>query len=58
MYSKFEPRACSRCNGTHVCTLTVHCPCMEEEITDKLLDHLSANYEDCLCPECLKELKN
>jgi hypothetical protein len=57
MFSKFEPRACSRCDRPHICTLTIHCPCMEEEISDQLLDRISSHYEDCLCAGCLKELK-
>ena len=58
MYSKYEPKACERCNKSHICTGTTNCPCFEVEITDVLLDYISSKYEDCLCSECLAELKN
>ena len=56
-YKKFEPRACERCGKSHVCTLTTQCPCMDAQVSEKLLDRISRYYEDCLCAECLQEME-
>jgi ribosomal protein L34E len=55
-FKKFEPRACERCGKSHICTLTTHCPCMDAEVSEKLLEKISRYYEDCLCANCLKEM--
>jgi hypothetical protein len=55
--TKYEPKACERCNKNHICTGTSNCQCFEVEITDILLDYLACHYEDCLCRDCLKEMK-
>lgn len=57
MYPKYESRECARCHRMHSCTLNIHCSCMDAEITEKILDQISCHYNDCLCSECLEELK-
>ena len=57
MYPKYEPRECARCKEHHICTLSVHCTCFEMEITDKVMDYITLHFDDCLCKDCLEELK-
>lgn len=57
MYPKFEPRECARCKKRHICTLSVQCNCFDAEITDKVMDYITLHFDDCLCNDCLEELK-
>jgi hypothetical protein len=57
-YSKYEPKACPRCNSEHICTGTSNCACFAVEIDDQTLDHIAFHFDDCLCPDCLQVMKN
>ena len=57
MYPKYEPRECARCKKLHICTLSVQCACFDVEITDKVMDYITFHFDDCLCKDCLEELK-
>jgi hypothetical protein len=57
MYSKYDPKACQRCIKMHICTGTVHCPCYDLEIPGIILDYIASHFDECLCNECMEELK-
>ena len=57
MYSKYDPKECARCGKLHICTGTVHCPCLEVDVPEKILDHIAIHFDECLCDDCLEELK-
>jgi hypothetical protein len=58
MHSKHEPKACVRCNIQHICTQSYHCDCMAVDIPEKLISYMEFHFDDCLCMDCLEELKN
>lgn len=57
MYSKYDPKECDRCRKVHICTGTVHCPCFEIELPENVLEYIATHFEQCLCTECMNELK-
>ncbi|MEI6677200.1 MAG: cysteine-rich CWC family protein [Mariniphaga sp.] len=57
MYSKYEPKECARCSKVHICTGTIRCPCLELEIPENILDDIAAQFDECLCNECMAEMK-
>lgn len=58
MYSKFDPKECPRCGKLHICTGTVHCPCFDIEVSESFLEYIAARFDECLCVDCIEELKN
>ncbi len=57
LFSKYDPKSCSRCGKSFICTGHTNCPCLEIVIPEKLLDFIADNYDNCLCPECIGHLK-
>ena len=57
MLSKYDPKQCARCGKTHICTGTVQCPCYEVNTPEQILDYIAANFDQCLCNDCMEELK-
>ena len=57
MISKYESKECANCGKLHVCTGTVHCPCFDVEVSEEILDYISTHFDECLCNECMLEIK-
>jgi len=57
MYSKYAPKECANCGKLHICTGTVRCPCFEVEVPEDVLDYIAIHFDECLCNECMEELK-
>ena len=55
--SKYDSSECVRCGKMHICTGTVHCPCYDLEIPEIILDHIASHFDECLCNDCMEELK-
>ena len=53
---KYIPEICVRCGNTFQCTKD--CWCMEQEISSSVREKINADYEECLCKNCLNELVN
>ncbi len=56
--SKYDPKSCSRCGKNFICTGNSNCPCLDILIPEKLLDSIADYYEDCLCLDCIEQLKD
>jgi hypothetical protein len=49
-------KQCSRCNTAFNCqNETRGCWCEALDISDETLLHLKENFDNCLCPSCLKD---
>jgi hypothetical protein len=57
MYSKYDPKECGRCGDRHICTGTPQCPCFEKEVPEEILEFIAARFDECLCNQCMEELK-
>jgi hypothetical protein len=51
-------KTCPRCGLLFSCTMSINCWCMIVDIPQKVKDHMAEHYQDCLCPDCIHELKN
>ena len=56
--SKHEQKECPRCSAGFECKVNnaAHCQCAGIELSERLVDRLSADWRDCLCADCLREL--
>ena len=56
--SKHEQKECPRCGAGFECKVNnpAHCQCAGIELSERLVDRLSADWRDCLCADCLREL--
>jgi len=57
MYSKFDPAPCASCNNPHICTGTPLCPCFDLPVPEVILDYIANHFDECLCNNCIDELK-
>lgn len=55
-----EKKQCPRCLSEFECkTGTIlQCQCTKIEMTAEQLEYSSAQYDDCLCLDCLKEIRS
>jgi hypothetical protein len=55
-----EQKYCARCNGVFECKVgdIAHCHCNEIVLTLEERTFIEGKYQDCLCHQCLKDLKN
>lgn len=56
---KHEERACPRCGNLFVCMAgsSGRCQCNGIELSPELLEHLADLYQECLCLQCLHQLR-
>lgn len=56
---KHEEKQCSRCNGFFECRAgnIIACQCSQVQLPEALADQVALDYQDCLCLNCLLELK-
>ena len=57
MYSKYAPKECGNCSKLFICTGTAQCPCFDLVIPENVLEYIASHYDECLCAECIEELK-
>ncbi|SEP11932.1 cysteine-rich CWC family protein [Niastella yeongjuensis] len=51
-------KKCSKCETAFNCQNESRgCWCEEVQLSTRQLDYLKENYENCLCPNCLKEFE-
>jgi hypothetical protein len=51
-------KKCSKCEATFTCKNDARgCWCENINLSTQLLAYLKENYENCLCPKCLKEFE-
>jgi len=57
---KHEEKTCPRCHAAFECKVgdIGNCHCSAVKLTPDEMDHLQEKYIDCLCNNCLLELKN
>lgn len=50
---------CSRCKAVFECNTgnVEQCQCYTIQLTAKESEYLAKQYKDCLCPNCLKEIR-
>ena len=48
-------KTCGQCKQTFECG-QYGCWCGQMGVTERQLDWISARFEDCLCPTCLKQV--
>ncbi len=55
-----ETKYCARCNFRFECKVgsILLCQCAEVDLTDQERDYLKAQYNDCLCAKCMREMKS
>lgn len=55
-----EQKHCARCNGVFECKVgdIAHCHCNEIILTLEERSFIESKYQDCLCHQCMKDLKN
>lgn len=51
-------KQCPRCGARFDCKVDAleQCDCIDIELTLPLLQRLQQEYDDCLCPHCLRQL--
>ncbi|KAA6182190.1 cysteine-rich CWC family protein [Thiohalocapsa marina] len=51
-------KRCPRCGAAFECKVDDlrNCDCVAVKVSLPVLKHLQHEYEDCLCPACLREL--
>ncbi len=57
--SEHEKKYCPRCSTSFECKVgsILLCQCTSVTLTETERNYLHENYEDCLCANCMKELK-
>jgi hypothetical protein len=57
--SAHEDKQCTRCSGMFECKpLDIsHCHCSLIQLNDAERSYIQSRYDDCLCHDCLKALK-
>ena len=58
MNSKYDSSSCARCDKQHICTGTPTCPCFDLPVPGETLEYIADHFEECLCNECMEELKS
>ncbi|MBU1012011.1 MAG: cysteine-rich CWC family protein [Bacteroidetes bacterium] len=53
-----EKEICPKCKKKFSCSKSNKCWCYEIGLDSNQLAKLNTNYEYCLCPNCIEELKN
>ena len=55
-----EPKICPRCSKEFICKTgdISNCQCRDIIINDEERAFIEERYNDCLCIDCLKDLKN
>jgi hypothetical protein len=48
---------CERCGKSFVCTGHIDCWCMTTFIAPKVSNYISGLYTDCICKDCIEEIK-
>ncbi|HEY8658541.1 MAG TPA: cysteine-rich CWC family protein [Hanamia sp.] len=58
--TKHEEKICPRCTAQFVCKVSdaVNCQCYGIRLSANEEGFVKANYDDCLCRNCLLQLKN
>jgi len=51
-------KTCPRCGYPFSCTMDIECWCMVTDIPEIVKKHMANHYKDCLCSDCIYELKN
>ncbi|OSZ78871.1 hypothetical protein CAP35_11655 [Chitinophagaceae bacterium IBVUCB1] len=52
-------KQCAKCNATFECKNdATDCWCQQYTLSSDALSYLKANYEDCLCSQCLRSYAN
>ncbi len=56
--TKHEIKCCPRCGGSFECKVNnpVHCQCAGVTLSKVVLENLRAQFRDCLCIRCLREM--
>lgn len=56
---KHEEKICPRCNVKFECKLgsILLCQCTTVELNETERDYIRVQYSDCLCADCMKELR-
>jgi len=56
---KHEEKKCSRCNNSFECRMgdITHCQCYGITLSTEERSFIEERYEDCLCSQCLLQLK-
>ncbi len=52
-----EKEVCPRCQQKFDCSKSNKCWCFEIGLDSNQLEDLSQNYDSCLCPNCIEEIK-
>lgn len=57
---KHEPKACPRCSSVFECKVgnVEQCQCSNITMNDQTQKHIRETYADCLCINCLKEVRS
>jgi len=57
---KHETKNCPRCQQTFECRCgdIIHCQCESVDLKQQHHDYISTQYDDCLCANCLKQLRS
>jgi len=50
-------KTCERCGKSLVCIGDVNCWCMTVFVPPKVSCYISDNYSDCICNDCINEIK-
>ncbi len=49
-------KTCPRCGKEFECVHSIDCWCVKVRLTDATKAYLKANYDNCLCKDCLEEI--
>ncbi len=52
--SKETEKSCSRCEVNFECSSDYGCWCNDVSLTAEQLSWIKENYDNCLCPSCLR----
>ena len=57
---KHEEKNCPVCESKFECKVgsILLCQCSQISLTDDEIDYIKTKYDDCLCLNCMKTLKN
>ncbi|MDH5711846.1 MAG: cysteine-rich CWC family protein [Gammaproteobacteria bacterium] len=55
-----KPKTCPRCNNIFECNADAgrHCQCAQVELTQADREYIALQYDDCLCVDCLKQIRD